>query len=208
MKEGTMSTSTWKRESSHEVIDRFAFGEAPHHMTTEDGAQQLALLLQVICKELAALRADVHGTAVPAGPSAFAVSIAGQLGSVLRSIHANYADQVAPAISAAIDRRDFDRARHLCTDSEYIANEVERILEAAGFSPRGQFSDGLGAVVMELIGTGPVDSVLEDIDPERHANDEQMIARLRESGNWTDDDQAKHQADMAERAAGYPQTHP
>lgn len=138
-------------------------------------------------------------------PTAFAVSIAEQLARVLQAIRIHYGDQLAPAISAATDHRHFAPARQLCADSEFIANEVERIVEAAGINPRGHFSDGLGAVVMELIGSGPVDSVLEDIDPERHANDEQLIAGLRESGNWSDDEEAAHRLEMAERAARYPQ---
>lgn len=137
-------------------------------------------------------------------PTPFAVSIAEQLARVLQMIHVHYSDQTAPTISTAVEHRHFGPARQLCADSEFIANEVERIVEAAGINPRGPFSDGLGAVVMELIGSGPVDSVLEDIDPERHANDQRMIDGLRESGNWTDDDEAQHRLDMAERAARYP----
>jgi hypothetical protein len=137
-------------------------------------------------------------------PTAFAVSIADQLARVLQAIRIQYDDQVAPAISAAIDHRHFAPARQLCADSEFIANEVDRVLGAGGVKAR-QFSDGLGAVVMELIGSGEVDSVLEDIDPERLANTDQIVDRLRESGNWSDDDQAQHQLDMAERAARYPE---
>jgi hypothetical protein len=46
----------WKRESSHEVITRFAEGDAPYHMCESD---QLALLLQIMCKELQALSNEV-----------------------------------------------------------------------------------------------------------------------------------------------------
>lgn len=138
-------------------------------------------------------------------PTTFAATIADQLARVLQAIHVHYADQIAPGLAAAVDHRHFEPARQLVADAEYIANAVERIVEAGGFSPRGPFSDGLGAVVMELVGTGPVDSVLEDIDPERLANDERMIAELKALGNWTDDDDTKHQLDMAERAARYPQ---
>ena len=49
----------WTRESSQIVITQIAEGEAPHHMTTEGGAQQLALLLQIVCKELQALANEV-----------------------------------------------------------------------------------------------------------------------------------------------------
>jgi hypothetical protein len=48
----------WTRESSHIIIDQIA-KTAPHHMTTEGGAQQLALLLQIVCKELQALANEV-----------------------------------------------------------------------------------------------------------------------------------------------------
>jgi hypothetical protein len=137
-------------------------------------------------------------------PTTFAETAADQLGRVLQAIHAHYADQVAPAITAAIDHRDFDQARQLCADSEYIANEVERIVKDFGGDPK-DFGDGLGAVVMALLGTVEVDCVLEDIDPERLANVDRIIDGLRESGNWTDDDEAKHQLDTAERAANYPE---
>lgn len=46
----------WKREHSHDVITRFAEGEAPYHMCASD---QLALLLQIMCKELQALSNEV-----------------------------------------------------------------------------------------------------------------------------------------------------
>lgn len=49
----------WKRESSHEVITRFAEGDAPHHLCQPGGEQQLALLLQIVCKELQALSNEV-----------------------------------------------------------------------------------------------------------------------------------------------------
>lgn len=45
----------WRRESSHEVITRFA-DKAPYHMTDSD---QLPLLLQIMCKELQALSNEV-----------------------------------------------------------------------------------------------------------------------------------------------------
>ncbi|MBK5333812.1 MAG: hypothetical protein JJD93_17680 [Ilumatobacteraceae bacterium] len=51
--------STWTREHNHDVITRFTV-KAPFHMVGEhDGANQLALLLQVICKELQDLSNEV-----------------------------------------------------------------------------------------------------------------------------------------------------
>jgi hypothetical protein len=137
-------------------------------------------------------------------PTAFAVSIADQLARVLQAIHVHYADQVGPAVSAATDHRHFGPARQLVADSEYIADEVERIVKSVSATPR-LFSDALGTVVSELVRSGEVDGVLEDLDPERLANEDRLVAELRESGNWTDDEEADRQLDMAERAARYPQ---
>ncbi|MBK5332268.1 MAG: hypothetical protein JJD93_09875, partial [Ilumatobacteraceae bacterium] len=50
--------STWTREHNHDVITRFA-EKAPFHLIADSGANQHALLLQVICKELQDLSNEV-----------------------------------------------------------------------------------------------------------------------------------------------------
>jgi hypothetical protein len=139
-------------------------------------------------------------------PTTFAEAIADQLAGVLRSIHLHYTEQVGPAIAAAVDQRDFDRARQIMADAEYIIDVAEQAVRAIGM-PSGPrpFSDAIGSLVSELVDTAGLDEILEDIDPERLANADRMVAELRESGNWTDEEEADRQLDTITRAAKYPE---
>jgi hypothetical protein len=156
-------------------------------------------------------------------PSAAAERLALDLERVLDAIRAHFVGRSEPSISAVFDRRDFEPARQISADVEHIANATDRIkatLQADetyriaamrceeylddGRRP-GRFNDAIGNAIFELAGTSPVTACLEMFDPERHANDDQLAARLRESGNWSDDVEADCQLDMAERAARLPE---
>jgi hypothetical protein len=142
-------------------------------------------------------------------PTPFAVSIADQLGRVLQALRIQYSDQIAPAASAAAEHRHFAPARQIIADADYIASEVERIVADSGAIRDIVGSGGaIGDLVYDLVDVGEITKVLDDIDPERLANDERIVTRLRESGNWTDEDEAAYQIDQAERAASYPQVQP
>jgi hypothetical protein len=155
-------------------------------------------------------------------PSATAERLALDLERVLDSIRAHFVGRSEPAISAVFYQRDFEPARQISADVEHIANATDRIkatLKADetyriaamrceeylddGRRP-GRFSDEIAGAIFELAGTGPVTACLDMFDPERLANDDQLAARLRESGKWSDDDEAERQLDMAERAARLP----
>ena len=140
-------------------------------------------------------------------PSDAATRLHDDLATMLDAIHAHFADQVEPAISAAIEHRDFGPGRRLLADVECITAAVDATLFSKTVVDRCSmmhFSDGLCGAIFELSGTNPVDAVLEDIDPERLANDERNIAQLRAAGRWSDVDDVKTALERAETAARYP----
>ena len=103
-------------------------------------------------------------------PTATAERLARDLQAILEAIRTHFVDQVATAVSATTDRHDFGPARQIVADSEHIAACAERWDGViADVMSRMRLSDGLGYVIFELAGSGPVDAVLEDLDPERQA---------------------------------------
>ncbi len=133
-------------------------------------------------------------------PTPFAEAINSQLVEVLRAIHDHYIDQVAPALSAMIDHHDFGPARQLIADVEHIVTAGDLVV-VGNLRP----SDILGDLMYELVNTSKIGEVLDDIDPERLANEEQQITRLRDGGHWSDEEEALWQAEKAASDAKYPQ---
>ena len=139
-------------------------------------------------------------------PSDAATRLHDGLTTVLDAIHAHFADQVEPAISAAIEHRDFGPGRRLIADVDCITDAVDatRFAKTAPDTrSMAQFDDGICWAIYELAGIFSVNAVFDDLDPERLANDERNIAELRASGHWSDADDVKVALERAETAARY-----
>ena len=139
-------------------------------------------------------------------PSAAAEQLATELATVLDAIHAHFAGQTGPAFAAAVEQRDFEHARQVVADSEHIAGFVNTRFDGVLDDPlsRMNFSDGSSNAVFELAGTMPIDSMLEDLDPERRANLDRIITELRVAGEWSDDDDAASERERTASEAKYP----
>ena len=139
-------------------------------------------------------------------PTEAATQLRDALAEVLDAIHAHFVDKVEPAISAAINLRDFEPGRQLIADVDHItaAVDVTRFGKTADTRSMMEFSDDVATAIFGLAGIFPIGAVLEDIDPERLANGERLIAQLRAAGRWSDADDVKVSHERAEIAARYP----
>lgn len=111
-------------------------------------------------------------------PSAAAAGLASELEVILETIRAHFADTVVAAMAAATERHEFGPARRIVADSEHIAALGDRWDAVIGDpASRMRLSDGLGWVIFELAGSGPVDGVLEDLDPDRQPGSIPQVQR-------------------------------
>ena len=139
-------------------------------------------------------------------PTEAATMLREQLVEVLDAIHAHFVDKIGPAISAAINLRDFEPGRRLIADVDCITDAVDatRFAKTAPDThSMVHFDDGICGAIYELTDIHPVNAVLDDLDPKRLANDEQNIAKLRAAGCWSDADVAEAAAERAETVARY-----